>query len=654
VSTLRDRLRRASGWFGAPSASLLAKTIGAFLVVLALASLLTQLFETRLTRIQLQEQAEALFSEQGEIFDLSLEQEATRTGLLMRAVLEGQFGSDPNDVAPTDLVPVPGDGGQERPRIALANVRRAAGMQFGAIVDVTTGGIAVGLATRETIAPPGPEAAAAVFRTPGTSQRVVPLERDGRYGVAYVLPIGRTTGTAGLQVIGYPLDDVRAREIAMSTGVDEVDIVVDGAIVASTAGRHGQPALGDVGRPRTTQLVAGGRMVRYVVLGVDRPWDHHTVVGLIVDDPLASLDSGLAQTRALMVVLMVAFGGALALAAAGLLTRPIARLTETATAIAGGDLERSFRVDRNDELGRLGDALERMRRALRAQLLVIRQQAEALQDAARRIVGVQDAERQRVAGELHDGIQQQLVVLRMQVGVARSQLEREPERIEEVTRGLAASIDQLLDDLRATGQALFPAILADRGLSGALFSLAGRVEVPLDLDLEPDPLPRFAPEVETNAYFLVSEAVTNALKHADATRVTVMVRHEDTLLRLQVEDDGLGFEPSATAHRGGLIHLRDRVNALGGTLQLVAEPGAGTRVTALLPVDTPAPAGRTDDQVVRGSVGGALEVEEDRGDAPVEVDLLGEAELPEDGVGVLLDRSFADRQLPGDRGVPPS
>jgi signal transduction histidine kinase len=394
-------------------------------------------------------------------------------------------------------------------------------------------------------------------------------------------------------------------------------------------------------------------MVRYITIGADRAWDRPAMVGLVVDDPLAALDSGLARTRGFMVLVMVGFGGALALAAARLLSRPIARLTETATAIAGGDLERSFRAERGDELGRLADALERMRRALRAQLLVIRQQAGALQDAARRIVGVQDAERQRVAADLHDGIQQRLVVLRMQIGVARAQLEQDPGRVEEVTEGIAAAIDQLLDDLRATGQALFPAILADRGLSGALFSLTARVELPVDLDLRPDPFPRFSTELETNAYFLVSEALTNALKHADASRVRVLVHHEGDQVRLQVTDDGLGFDPAARGGGGGLVHLRDRVNALGGTLQLVTEAGGGTSVTALLPVpaaDTaPADTGSDPD-----SPGRALEVEQDSGDASVEVDLLGEAELPEDGVGVLLDRTLADRQVPRDRGVPPA
>jgi signal transduction histidine kinase len=634
---------------------LLPKILLAFLVVLAIATLLTQLFETRMVRDQLDEHARELFKEQAEVFDGSLEEDASRTGLLMRQFLEAQYGAAPGTFTPSVIVrDLDQLGASESARTALGNLRRAAGMQFGGIVDVDAGTLPVVLAMREIIAEPGAQVAASVLAdTPGTTQRVVPLEGGG-YGVAYVLGVGRTSDAPALLVIGDPLDDHRAREFARRTGVDAVEIVVDDKVVASTTGRKGQEALADPTVVRVTQDLDDGRLIRYRVLGADRPWDRPTAIGLIVEDPLADLDEGLARTRALVILLMVVVGGALALVAAGMMARPLRRLTETAAAIADGDLERSFHIDRQDEIGTLADALEQMRRALRAQLLVIHQQAVALQDASRRIVGVQDAERQRIAGELHDGIQQQLVVLRMQVGVARSQLAQDPAQLEAVTEGLAVSIEHLLDDVRATGRALFPSILADRGLSGALFSLAGRVELPLDLDITPDPLPRLDLEVETNAFFLVSEAVTNALKHADATRIAVTVRLEGDLLLIEVEDDGLGFDTTTVAHQGGLTHLRDRVGALGGRLQLTSEAGGGARVRAFLPSD--GRGGLAADAVpppAASSAGGSLEEEQHRGDAAVEVDAFGQSELAEDGVDVFLDRAFADRQFPRDRGVAP-
>jgi signal transduction histidine kinase len=634
---------------------LLPKILGAFLVVLATATLLTQLFETRLVRAQLDEQARDLFAAQAGVFDRSLEEDASRTGVLMRQFLEAQYGATSGTYTPSYLVrDLTEPGAREAARVALGNLRRAAGAQFGGIVDVRTGELPVVLARRDVVAPPGRELAATVFEdTTGGSTRIVPLVDDG-FGVAHVLAVGRAAGTPALYVIGHPLDDGLARDVVRRTGVDDVEIVVGRTVVASTTGRTGQEALKEPGQARTTQDLDDGRLIRYLVLGADRPWDRPTAIGLIVDDPLAGLDSGLARTRAFVILLMVAVGGALALVAAGMMARPLQRLTETATAIADGDLERSFSIDRHDEIGTLADALEQMRRALRAQLLVIHQQAVALQDASRRIVGVQDAERQRIAGELHDGIQQQLVVLRMQVGVARSHLAQDPQALDPVTEGLAASIEHLLDDVRATARALFPSILADRGLSGALFSLAGRIELPLELDIVPDPLPRFDLEVETNAYFLVSEAVTNALKHADATRIAVTVRLAGPTLLIEVEDDGLGFDPTTVAHRGGLTHLRDRVGALGGRLHLTAEPGGGARVRAMLPTDG---SGRlaTDGLAspVARSARGSLEEEQHGRDAAVQVDVLRQSELAEDRVDVFLDRAFADRQFPRDGGIAP-
>jgi signal transduction histidine kinase len=510
-------------------------------------------------------------------------------------------------------------------------------LDFGAVLDVASGTLVQRLPTRSTVVPPAVEDLEGVGVGDLQGQRVVPLE-DGSWGLVHSVPVQRL-GRQLVVVVGSVLDDRRATQIARTTGVDGVEIVVEGGVVAASApGAVDRAPLGDPGLQRQTQELPDGRLVRYVAVGADRVWGEQAAIGLVTEDPLTALDARLARTRMLMVTVLVGLAGILAFALARVMTRPIVALTRTATAIAGGDLERSFAVERNDEIGVLAGALERMRRALRAQLLVIRDQAQALQEAARRIVEVQDEERRRVAQDLHDGIQQRLVVLRMQVGAARHRLREQPEVADEVADDLAASIDAILDELRATGQALFPSILRDRGLGGALHSLAARSATPVDVVLEPDPLPRCDEVVEINAYFLVSEAVTNALKHADAERIRVTARHERDWLRLTVVDDGVGFRPDRVSG-GGVTHLRDRVNALGGSLQVVSGPGEGTSVTALLPLQR--------------SVAGALEVEEHGGDPTVQRGFLGEAELPEDGVDVLLDRPVRDRQLPGDGEVPP-
>ena len=633
-----ERWRATSGRSPRPAAGtsvgLLPKIIAAFVAVLALASLVTLLLETRLTRQQLEVQAVTLFRASGDVLDARIASDADRINRLMSIVAQS-FGS------PSGL---PADDVDLEARRTLSLVRTSDDdLVITGVFDGRTGeAVATGLPTRQWFASPDPDDVARLILRPGSSQRVVPLD-DGGYGVAYVLPLRRSGDHPRLVATGYALDEARARRFREQTGVDAVEIVVDGTVVATTEeGTDGRPS-GVPTLTRTTQQLEDGRLVRYVALGTDRAWDNPAAIGLITDDPLAALDAGLAQTRLLMAALLLLIGGALAYASARVMTRPIVALTRTATAIADGELDRAFVVERGDEIGRLGDALERMRRALRAQLLVIRRQSDALQAAARRVVAAQDSERQRIAQDLHDGIQQQLVVLRMQVGVAKARLAADPDQLVDVTDGLADGIDHLLDQLRSRGQALFPSILGDRGLGAALFSLAGRIAIPLEVTLDPDPLPRVATELEINAYFLVSEAVMNALKHAQADRIQVTVRCEDADLRVQIEDDGVGFDPGAAGHRGGLVHMRDRVNALRGSIQLVSRPGEGTRVTAVFPRRMPG---------TEASVRGSLEEEQHGGDPSVEVEVLRETELPEDGVGVLLDGSIRDGQFPSDRGVP--
>ena len=616
-------------------AGLLPKVLAAFFAALAVASIITTVLETRLTRQQLEEQARSLFGEAGDVLDARVATDAVRTNQLLSTVSQQLFASPNGAMIDVD----------ERSRQTLSVVRTTDPvLEIVGVVDTTTGQArTMGLPSRRGVAPPPSEEAAEVARRATSSQRIVPLEGGG-YGLVYVLSTERLADEPRLLVAGFPLNNLAARRYLEQTGVDQVELVVDGTVVATApGGRAGRSPAGEWQHVRTTQQLEDGRLVRYVALGADRAWDTPAAIGLISEDLLSGLDGALARTRVLMVALLLVVAGGLAFALAQVMTRPLSKLTATATAIAGGELERSFQVDGADEIGRLTDALERMRGGLRAQLLVIRRQAVALQDAARRVVGVQDAERQRIAQDLHDGIQQQLVVLRMQVGVARRELEADPQRLAEVTERLNVAIDHLLDQLRSTGQQLFPAILRDGGLGPALFSLTARIELPVELAFDPDPLPRLDSEVEINAYFLVSEAVLNAVKHAEAERLHVQIRVDETNLYVHVDDDGVGFAPHGGGHRGGLLHMRDRAQSLGGVLDVTSAPGEGTQVDATFPLSAR-----------RGSVVGALQVEQHGGDPPVEVDLFGHPQLAEDRVGVLLDGPVGDRQLPGDGRVPPA
>ncbi|MBS3940726.1 MAG: HAMP domain-containing protein, partial [Actinobacteria bacterium] len=527
--------------------SLLPKVMAAFLAVLLLASVVTLVLETRLTRQALRAQAHLMTVEQGNALDFEVQRDSLRTTTLL-STLTQQVLTDA--ASPDDF---------ER---GLFDVLSAVGksdsnVEVGAVLDLQTGEVRQRLPSRTTLSPLTDAQRDVIGPADVRGQRVVPLQ-DGGYGLVYSLPV-RRLGDQLVVAVGYALDEIRARDIALLAGVSRVEVVVAGEVVATSDGTGvGGPVLGDPLLQRETQQVEDGRLVRYVAIGADRVWGEQAAIALISSDPLAALDARLTRTRVLMVTLLIALGSALSFLLARVMTRPIRVLTETATTIAGGDLEQAFELDRRDEIGTLAGALERMRQALRAQLLVIRQQAEALQEAARRIVGVQDAERRRVAQDLHDGIQQRLVVLRMQVGAAREQLRRQHGDVDEVADGLADAIDDILAELRATGQALFPSILGDRGLDGALHSLAARSDGPVDVTLHPDPLPRCDEAVETNAYFLISEAVANALKHAEAERIRVEVRHEGDMLRIRVIDDGVGFDPSAPRRAGGVVHLRDR------------------------------------------------------------------------------------------------
>ena len=600
----------------------LPKLIAAFVVVLILASLTTLLLEARLTRAELRSQAHVLSAERGQVLERFIREEQVRTRQSIEAL------SQITRIDARDLH-------AELPRL-LRTARLSNALEIADAVSLTSGEVVSGMTARNHVAPPGAVADEASLTASG-AQRVVALDAGG-FGLVYTSPLEVLGAEPTLLAIGYPLDSRRADQLRAATGADEVEIVVDGTVVASTTREVGVTPRGDWRAGQPVQEVSDGRLVRYVPLTAEGAWSEPAAVGLVTADPLATLDARLARTRALMLLLLLGLGVTLATVAARWVTRPLSRLTRTATAIAAGDLNAPFQARRGDEIGALAAALDDMRRVLRAQLLVIRRQAGALQDAARRMVRARDAERQRLAQDLHDGIQQRLVVLRMQVGLARTQLRDDPEQLEEVTGRLAAAIDELLDELRATGQALYPSILRDRGLAGALFSLAGRAEAPVEVRLDPDPLPRLPEDLEANAYFIVSEALANAFKHARAQRIEVDVVCADEALELRIRDDGVGFDPERVERHGGMVHLHDRVSALAGTLDVRSRPGRGTTVRAALP---------------RSPVG-ALEEEQHRRDPAVELELLRESELAEDGVGVLLDRSVRDGELTGDGGVAPS
>ena len=206
----------------------------------------------------------------------------------------------------------------------------------------------------------------------------------------------------------------------------------------------------------------------------------------------------------------------------------------------------------------------------------IRAQLEQVRASRARIVEAGLAERRRLERDLHDGAQQRLLALTMQLGAVRTAVTDEQTRT--LVDTARADLRCAVAELRDLARGLHPAVLSQAGLGPALESVAERLPVPVRLDVPAD---RFPPTVETAAYFLACEAMTNAAKHADAREVQVTVQAAEQRLRVEVSDDGVGgAEPSGGS---GLTGLADRVAALGGTLVVESPPGAGTRISASIP-----------------------------------------------------------------------
>jgi len=197
-----------------------------------------------------------------------------------------------------------------------------------------------------------------------------------------------------------------------------------------------------------------------------------------------------------------------------------------------------------------------------------------------RLVAASDEARRRFERDLHDGVQQRLVSLALELHGAEAIAPRENEELIAQLAHVGAGLAGALDDLRELSRGIHPAILSEGGLLPALRALARRSAVPVELNLSVDQ--RLADHVEVGAYYVVSEALTNAAKHAQATTVEVTARVEGGKLRLTIDDDGVG---GADPARGsGLTGLADRIAALGGTIAIASPPGRGTSLRVELPV----------------------------------------------------------------------
>ena len=204
-----------------------------------------------------------------------------------------------------------------------------------------------------------------------------------------------------------------------------------------------------------------------------------------------------------------------------------------------------------------------------------------------RIVATVDETRRRIERDLHDGAQQRLVSLALRLRMVATAVPPELGEVHGELAGVGAELDEVLDELRELSRGIHPAILSEGGLGPALRTLARRSVVPVELQMAMEG--RLPERVEVTAYYVVAEALTNVAKHAGASLVRVEVAAEDGRVRLDIYDDGVG---GADPGRGsGLVGLKDRVAATGGTLSVDSRPGQGTSLLVELPLDAGRPPG---------------------------------------------------------------
>jgi signal transduction histidine kinase len=205
--------------------------------------------------------------------------------------------------------------------------------------------------------------------------------------------------------------------------------------------------------------------------------------------------------------------------------------------------------------------------------------AAELTASRRRILAVGDETRRRMERDLHDGLQQRLVTLTLMLVSMRDRVPADVRAdVDDVSGELAAARQELQDVSRG----LHPPILAEAGLGPAVRALARRSQLPVRVQMRAEG--RFPGTCEATAYYVAAEAFTNAAKHAKASAVDILIAQADSSLTVQVRDDGVGG--ANTTHGSGLIGLRDRVEAVGGTMTLDSPRGGGTVLTVLLPVAT--------------------------------------------------------------------
>ncbi|HYJ12104.1 MAG TPA: sensor histidine kinase, partial [Thermomicrobiales bacterium] len=210
---------------------------------------------------------------------------------------------------------------------------------------------------------------------------------------------------------------------------------------------------------------------------------------------------------------------------------------------------------------------------------VLIERVEELTESRSAVMRAMHLERRRIERDLHDGAQQRLVAMAMDLGLAREKIDADPAAAKALIESSHEESKRVLADLRDLVRGIHPAVLTDRGLDAAISAIAGRSSVPVEIDV--DLGARLPEEVEGTAYFVVVEALTNIAKHSGATRARVHIRRRGNWLNLEITDNGRG---GANLGQGsGLRGLQDRILALDGRFSLSSPPGRGTTIRVEIP-----------------------------------------------------------------------
>jgi len=239
--------------------------------------------------------------------------------------------------------------------------------------------------------------------------------------------------------------------------------------------------------------------------------------------------------------------------------------------VVGSSRDESFPADAEQRVAAFAELV--------AQALANAEAREQLAASRKRLVAAAQLERRRLERNLHDGAQQRLVAVALSLRLVERQMQRDPET---ARASLSRAIEELTDalaELRELARGLHPAVLTEHGLGAALDALATRAPLPVEVTVDLDERPSEA--LEAAAYFIVAEALTNVARYASAGQASVTVVHEDGCVLVAVADDGRGG--AAIGSGTGLLGLVDRVEALGGRLEVDSPVGRGTTLRARLP-----------------------------------------------------------------------